>query len=118
ISDTLMLLQRLPSQLTPYTILNISHFIFMIKCYGSSIMLWEYFSSAGTANLVRVDGKMKLNKGQSWRTLLGKQMITYQKENNSKHITRKIINWFRSRFILQPSIPRREGSCPLRPKLN
>jgi hypothetical protein len=38
-----------------------------VKLGDGSIMLWVYFSSAGTWKLVRIEGMMVLNKGKFLR---------------------------------------------------
>ncbi len=69
-----------------------------VKCAGSSLMLWDCFSAAGTEGLIRVEEK--LNAPKYWDSLnenpiqsiqknlrLGR-MFTFQQDNEPKHKAR------------------------------
>jgi hypothetical protein len=65
----------------------------MVKHSGGSIMLWGYFSEAGTGRLVRIEGKIN---GTKYREILDEnlpqkaqdlrlgQSFTFQQDNNPK----------------------------------
>ena len=61
----------------------------MVKHGGGSIILWEWFSAAGTGRLVRIEQKMN---GAKYREILESpqdlrlgQRFTFQKDNVPKH---------------------------------
>ena len=82
------------------------HTIPTVKHGGGSIMLWGCFSSAG--KLVRVYGKMD---GAKYRAILEENLLesakvlrlgqrfTFQQDNDTKHIARITLEWFRSKNI-------------------
>uniref|UniRef100_A0AAZ3P5I5 Tc1-like transposase DDE domain-containing protein n=1 Tax=Oncorhynchus tshawytscha TaxID=74940 RepID=A0AAZ3P5I5_ONCTS len=75
---------------------------------GGSIMLWGCFSTARTATLVRVEGKMNgekyreildeslLQSGQDLR--LGRRFI-FQQDNEPKHTAKTTQEWLRDRSL-------------------
>ena len=64
---------------------------------GGRIMLWGYFSAAGTGRLVRIKGKMNrakykeiidYNLLQSAQDLRLVRRFTFQQDNDPKHISK------------------------------
>jgi hypothetical protein len=61
-----------------------------VKHGGGSIMVWEYFSAAGTGRLVRIEAKIngaKVHENllQSAQDLRPGQRFTFQQDNIPKH---------------------------------
>ena len=98
------------------------HSIPTVKHGGGSIMLWGYFSSAWTGNLVRVDGKMD---GARFREILEENLpakdlrlgwrFTFQQDNDPKHTARATMEWFTSKHI---HVLERMAHSKSRPKSN
>ena len=75
-----------------------------VKHGGGSIMLWGYFSSAGTGALVRMEGKMdgakyrkirEENLMPSARKLKLGWKFTFQHDNDPKHTAKATLEWLR-----------------------
>ena len=83
-------------------------FIPMMKHGGGSIMMWGYFSEAGTGGLVRIKAKMNkakyreildenlLQSAQDFR--LGK-MFTFQQDNDPKHTAKTTQEWLQDKSL-------------------
>jgi hypothetical protein len=79
-----------------------------VKYGGGSIMLWEWFSSAGTGKLVRIDGMMdgakyreilEGNLFQSFRDSRLGQRFTIQQDNDPKHTAKATLKWFKGKHL-------------------
>ncbi|CDR18415.1 unnamed protein product [Oncorhynchus mykiss] len=100
---------------------------------GGIIMLWGWFSAAGTGRLVRIEGKM--NRAR-YREILGENLLqsaqddrvgqkcTFQQDNDSKYTAKTTQEWLRDKSqchcVAQPepglepnltSLERPENSC-------
>ena len=73
----------------------------MVKRDAGSIMLWAYFSAAGTGRLVRNEGKMNgakyreilnANLLQSTQDLRLERRITFQQDNDPRHTAKKCLH--------------------------
>ncbi|KAG2459909.1 TCB1 transposase, partial [Polypterus senegalus] len=79
-----------------------------VKHGGGSIMLWRWFSAAGTGRLVRIKGKMTaamyrdiLDENLLQSTLdlrLGRRFI-FQQDNNPKHTTKISKEWLQDNSV-------------------
>ena len=79
-----------------------------VKLGGGSIMLWGCFSVAGTARLVRIEGKMN---GAKYREILDEnllqstqdlrlgQIFTFQQDNDPKHTDKTTQEWLRDKSL-------------------
>uniref|UniRef100_A0A8C4XI61 Tc1-like transposase DDE domain-containing protein n=1 Tax=Erpetoichthys calabaricus TaxID=27687 RepID=A0A8C4XI61_ERPCA len=66
-----------------------------VKHGGGSIMLWGYFSAAGTGRLVRIKGKMTANVRPSVRQLKLKRSWVLQQDNDPKHTSKSTSEWLK-----------------------
>jgi hypothetical protein len=80
----------------------------MVKHSGGSIMLWAYFSAAGTGRLVRIEGKINgakyreiLNENlpQSAQDLRLEQSLTFKQDNDPKHTANTLQEWLRDKSL-------------------
>ena len=78
-----------------------------VKC-GGGIMLWGCFSAAGTARLVRIEGKMNgakyreilnLNKLQGTQDIRLGRRFTFQHVNEPKHTAKAKQEWLRDKSL-------------------
>lgn len=84
------------------------HTIPTVKHGGGSIMVWACFSSAGTGNMVKIDGKMD---GAKYRTILEENLMesakdlrlgrrfVFQQDNDPKHKAKSTMEWFTNKHI-------------------
>ena len=75
---------------------------------GGSIMLWGCFSSAGTGNLVRIEGMvdgakyreiLEGNLFQSDRDLRLQRRFPFQQNNDIKHTAKATFEWFKGKHL-------------------
>uniref|UniRef100_A0AAZ3QKS3 Transposase n=1 Tax=Oncorhynchus tshawytscha TaxID=74940 RepID=A0AAZ3QKS3_ONCTS len=76
----------------------------MVKHGSGSIMLWGYFSAAGTGRLVRIEGQMN---GAKYREIFDENLlqcaqdlrlgrrVTFQQDNDPKYTAKKMQEWLR-----------------------
>lgn len=92
----------------PNTAHHPKHTIPTVKHGGGSIMLWGCFSSAGTGQLVRIEGKMDAakytqileeNLRPSARQLKMGRWFTFQHDNDPKHTAKKTTQWLKDRKV-------------------
>uniref|UniRef100_A0A8K9UU74 Tc1-like transposase DDE domain-containing protein n=1 Tax=Oncorhynchus mykiss TaxID=8022 RepID=A0A8K9UU74_ONCMY len=84
------------------------HTIPTVKHGGGSIMVWAFFSSAGTGKMVKIDGKMD---GAKYRTILEENLMesakdlrlgrrfVFQQDNDPKHKAKSTMEWFKNKHI-------------------
>ena len=99
----------------PNTAHHLKNTIPTVKHGGGSIMLWECFSSAGIAALVRIEGKMDEAK---YRKILEENLMlsarkrklgrkfTFQHDNDPKHTAKAALEWQRNKKITAFPWPR------------
>ena len=79
-----------------------------VKHGGGSIMLWGYFSEAGTGRLIRIKGKINEGKYraildeillQSAQDLIMGHTVTFQHDNDPKHKAKTMQEWLRDKSL-------------------
>uniref|UniRef100_A0AAZ3RSQ3 Tc1-like transposase DDE domain-containing protein n=1 Tax=Oncorhynchus tshawytscha TaxID=74940 RepID=A0AAZ3RSQ3_ONCTS len=79
-----------------------------VKHGGGSIILWGFFSAAGTWRLVRIEGKMNRAKYreildenllQNAQDLRMGQRFTLQQDNNPKHTAKTMQEWLQDKSL-------------------
>lgn len=92
----------------PNTAHHPKHTIPTVKHGGGNIMLWGCFSSAGTGQLVRIEGKMDAakytqileeNLRPSARQLKMGRSFTFQHDNDPKHTAKRTMQWLKDRKV-------------------
>ena len=90
------------------TVHHPKHTIPSVKHGGGNIMLWGCFFSAGTGQLVRIEGKMdaakythilKENLRPSPRQLRMGRSFAFQHDNNPKHTAKRTKQWLKDRMV-------------------
>ena len=82
--------------------------ILTVKHGGGSIMLWRFFSLAGTGKRVRIEGMMDGTKNReilagnlflSSRDLRLGRRFTFQQDNDPKHTAKATLEWFKGKHL-------------------
>ena len=80
----------------------------MVKHGGGSIMLWDFFSAAGTGKLVKIEAKMN---GEKYREILDENLLqsaqdlkmgqrfTFQQDNDPKHTAKTTHEWLQDKSL-------------------
>ena len=73
-----------------------------VKHGGGSIMLWGYFSAAGTGRLVRIEGKMNaaMYRDILDENLLQSRRFIFQQDNNPKHTAKISKEWLQVNSVI------------------
>ena len=79
-----------------------------MKHGGGNIMLWGFFSSAGTGKLVRIEGMMdgakysEILEGNLFQSSRGSRLgwrFTFQQDNDTKHTAKATFKWFKGKHL-------------------
>uniref|UniRef100_A0A8R1E6X6 DNA2/NAM7 helicase-like C-terminal domain-containing protein n=1 Tax=Caenorhabditis japonica TaxID=281687 RepID=A0A8R1E6X6_CAEJA len=93
----------------------------MVKHGGGSVMVWAFFSDTSMGPLKRIVGTMNRyvyeeileNTMRSWaRANLGQSWV-FQQDNDPKHTSGHVANWFRRRGVDLLEWPSREATDPV-----